>query len=331
MNQKQVNIRIDISKIIDSKCSIKKVENSSALIEILNSHNLRLSTDSEIKSYICENGYYFMSGYRRVFLDSFLSGSWAGKYNDGVSEQWLLFLIRFDKEIGVLVLRYCNIIERRLKSRAAYFLSKETSEDMHLFVNNFESLKYWEDTFSEKYKQVLISGQRDQNPIIRHHLRHYDGRLPIWVFFEHISFGDFIQFMSNLKLPIKNQTFDDIFHSKSIKYPIRDYMSAAPILDMLTIVKMVRNRIAHLGRIYDWQFHYRIGKKSFTKEYSLLFDPTKDDFLFNDIVDIFGFFLPLDLHDQLVNEIRIIIQAICEKIPNPYSDRILSLMGYRKP
>lgn len=331
MTSKPYSAPVDLNKVFTSSCTLKKVLDSSTLVNsVLLKHNLKCKVDDCLESFLCENGYYYFSGYRRVFLTTYESGSWSGTFENNVSVDWLYYLIQIDRNLGSILLKFANIVERRLKSRSAYFLSTTKSEDMHLYKSNFQSPSYWKKTFKPLYTKVLENGKRDDNPIIRHHLNSYDGRLPIWVFFEHISFGEYLHFMSQLELNVKMKTFDDIFHSTKAKYPIRNYMSAAAILDMLTIIKMVRNRIAHLGRLYDWKFHYTIGSKTFTPAYSLLFDPTRDDYYLNDILDVYGFFLLEEDHDNLIMDVAQEMVDICKKIPAPYCDRIISLMGYQR-
>lgn len=320
--------RITFDSIIRSTKSLKGIKKSEELLEIFKNHNLLITDESRFKTMISNTGYYHISGYRRVFLDSFESNSWSGKYVTGVTDDNLAELIYCDNELGKILLNYANKIERKLKSRSAYFLSQLLNEDFHLKSSNFKNLSYWKESFSSTYIRVLSTGEEEENPVILHHERNYDSKLPIWVFFEHISFGDYIKFMKNLSLDIQSKTFDDIFHSKNSQYPIRDYMSAAAILDFLYIVKMVRNRISHLGRIYDWTFHYNIGSKSFTEEFNYLFDPTKNDYTFRDIIDVFGFFLNKSEYELMMKDITEVIVRIETFIPSPYSDRIINFMGY---
>jgi len=320
--------RINFDSIIRSTKSLKGIRNAEELVDIFRHHNLKICNDAYLKEVILNVGYYHLSGYRRVFLDSFSSSSWSGKFETEASDVNLIELYQSDIGLGKVLLKYANIIERRLKSRSSYFLSKLLGEDFHLNRENFKNTYYWENSFSNTYMRVLSNGEDERNPVILHHEENYDSKLPIWVFFEHISFGDYIKFMKNLSIDVQMKTFDDIYHSEAMKYPIRNYMSAAGILDFLYIVKMVRNRISHLGRVYDWTFHYTIGNKSFTDEFKALFIQSTSDYMLRDILHIFGFFLGKSQFDDMMLEVADIMVRIKENIPSPYSDRIISFMGY---
>lgn len=320
--------KISFKSILKSETKLKEVKNVEELLHIFKKNNLTINPNDLMKFYISELGYYHISGYRRVFLDSYKDNRWSGKFNDDVRDDFILNLINIDNELSRVLLKYTNKIERRLKSRSAYFLSTTMGEDFHLHAENFESTHYWENHFKKTYIKVLSIGEKEENPVVLHHEKIYDGKLPIWVFFEHISFGDYLKFMRNLKLSIKNETFDDIFNSSSNKYPIKEYMSNAAILDFLSVVKMVRNRISHLGRIYDWKFHYIIGNKGFTEKFNELFGLNKNDFTFYEIIKIFGFFLYKEQHEAFMEEIIDVFTDIKDKLPLRYSQRILSDMGY---
>lgn len=316
-----------LKKIISTSTTLKKVKNSGDLIKVLNSHNLIPVDDLQAEEVIKNKGYYYVTGYRRVFIDSFQIDGWKGKFEPSTTIENIYSLMEFDKKISNLIFDYLNNNERKMKVRSAYFLAMQFGEDFYFDQNYFKD-HTWHDSFlNVDYKQVLNSGLITSNPVICHHIFEYSGRLPIWVLFEHISFGSYIKVINGLKNNFKNAVFNDIFVSSQNAYDISLYMSPAIYIHMLDVLRFCRNRIAHLGRIYDWQSNYKVMMKQVNPEYHKHFDSTKNYYNLADIIHIMGMFLNVSDHRRMLNKINEYLMEMKSQIPNPYFTRIVSLTG----
>lgn len=316
-----------IALITKSKKPLKGVMNTSQLISVLNSHNLKPINVCLAEEIIKDNGYYYFTGYRRVFIDTYNTNSWSGKFDDKVIIENLYCLLEFDKKLSSIILKYLNIIERKLKVRSAYFLSVKFGEDFYFDSVYFKDARSHSDFLIDKYKGVLNTGLKSEDPIIKHHVYNYSAKLPTWVLFEHISFGAFIKILEWLKNQNKNLVFNDIFVSSRNTFNISEYLDQTQYTDMLNILCYYRNRIAHLGRLFDWKSNYNVDKSKVQSKYSHHFDITKNYYCFNDIKKIMGFFLSAEEHNEMSLLINILIGELRKQIPDPYFSRVISLMN----
>lgn len=313
------------------KCStlnlLKEVKDSSEMISILNGHNFFPKNEGMFKNYLEENGYYFTTGYRRPVLDSFSIRSWNGKYETGLSEDFFYEIVEFDKKLSNLLLKYSNRIERRIKTRTAFFVSKQLSESFYLDCHSFSNYERWVEFVNKIYLEVLRDGLKNNNPVIQHHCLKYNQILPAWVLFDHLTFGQFIKLITNLNTQYKVILLKDVYVSSKTHYDVKSYMSNASAHTLLDAVCHIRNRIAHLGRIYDWKFVFSI-KPSLTIQntfYSIV-DLDKGYLNIIDIMEVFGLFIPKDEYTQMKYEYSSLLRELTKSIQEPYYLRIKMLI-----
>lgn len=315
-----------IKVILKSSSATKPVKNSYDLVTILNSHQLSLIDSIHAENIIRKQGYYYITGYRRVFLDSYLNSSWKGKYETGVVIEFLYSVMNFDKQISSIILDYLSNIERRIKVRTAYFAANKFGEDFYFNSSYFKNYKTHNDFLYDKYKGILNSGLKENNPVIMHHINLYAGRLPIWVLFEHISFGTFIKFIGWLSNANKKAIFSDIFITSQCAHDISNYVQDTLYIDLLNTLLYCRNRIAHLGRLYDWKSTYIVNLSNVNADYNTMFDSSRSYFNIKDILEIMGMFLEKDDYANMINKISIEKQKLKSILPNPYFSRVIAAM-----
>ena len=329
VNNNQITLNKKASKIVQrsSFTRLKEVKDSTEMIAILNGHNFFPKNEPLFRNYLEENGYYFTTGYRRPVLDSFSAKSWSGRYETGLSENFFYEIAEFDKKFSILLLKYSNIIERRIKTRTAFFVSKQLSESFYLDCQNFSSYERWVEFINKIYLEVLRDGLKNNNPVIHHHILKYNQILPAWALFEHLSFGQFIKLITNLNVQHKVNLLKDVYVSSKTHYDVKSYMSNASAHRLLDAVCHIRNRIAHLGRIYDWKFVFLINS-SLTIQSSFLsvVDLNKGYLNIVDIMEVFGLFIPKVEYIQMKSEYSILLDRLSNSIQEPYYSRIKMLI-----
>lgn len=306
---------------------LKKVKDSSEMINILHGHNFYPKNDCMFRRYLEENGYYFTTGFRRPVLDSFFNRSWSGRYETGLSENFFYEIVAFDKKLSILLLKYSNIIERRIKTRTAYFVSKQLSESFYLDHRNFNSYERWVEFMNRVYLEVLRDGIKNNNPVIHHHILRYNQILPAWVLFDHLTFGQFIKLISNLMTQQKVCLLKEVYVSRKTHYDVKSFMSNASAHALLDAVCHIRNRIAHLGRIYDWKFVFVINSSlSIETSFLSIVDLNKGYLNIMDIMEVFGLFIPEYEYKQMKREYLDLLDELSNSIHEPYYSRIKMLI-----
>lgn len=91
-----------------------------------------------------------------------------------------------------------------------------------------------------------IYDKQETDPSIMHHVIHYDGNIPMWVLFEHLTFGQvgtFVKYLDNT--PLK------LWTSNNLKW-----VRSNDVKTWIDTIRIIRNTVAHSSRIYGSYFNY---------------------------------------------------------------------------
>lgn len=294
----------------------KKFRNLDEQLEILKSKGLNISDDIYAKEILLRENYFFLNGYRHLFIDD------DKRYLKNVTfeEQYSLFL--FDRQFRNIIFKNLLIIENNIKSIISYQLSRKYGykEKDYLKAANFDRSPYKQrqinDLLKKMKRQVRING--NQHAATSHYINNY-GYIPLWVLVKVLSFGIVGEMFSILKLE------DRMAISKI--YNMDDNVLA----NYLPILANYRNLCAHEDILFenktqrvidDTIYHQALGIEKEDGEYIY----GKND-LFALII-IIKQFLSSQETKNLVIEIRQALSNLDYNLNSISLEKVLRRMGF---
>lgn len=220
-------------------------------IEILQSRNITITNPAFAKRILSSLSYYtIINGYKNTFLS--ISGSEF--FSEGTTFEDLYTLHIIDTNLNSIILKYILFIERYLKTRLSYLVSKEygvytdtndmsnTNPDDYLCRNNYSGTG--RNNILKKVKEVLTSPNLNQSVA---HYANDKNHIPAWILVTAMPFGLTIKWYTILK-PSDKQAISEQFIS-SASLSVEDKKEF--LLKSFSLLKEFRNNIAHGNRTFS--------------------------------------------------------------------------------
>lgn len=286
-------------------------------IEILKSKNLSFDDTLYAKDIILRENYFFLMGYRHLFLDTNNK-----RFIDGTNFRELYSLFYFDRQLRNIMFKNILIIENNCKSIFSYILSQKYGykESDYLRPSNFnqspEKVRQVNDLLKKMKRQIRVNG--GQHEATKHYINNY-GYIPLWVVVKVLSFGITSELYTILK------TTDQKEIAKEFGFE-SDYLSI-----FLPILSNYRNLCAHEDILFehrtqklipDNKYHEYLNIPRINNEYIY----GKGD-LFSVII-IFKYMLSKDDFRLFINEISYEIDMLSGKLSTISINRVLDRMGF---
>lgn len=239
---------MNVPKIFD-----KPFKTYEELIDIISDRHIIVS-DKEFAIHALQNFSYYgiVNGYKNTFLqipgtDDFIEGT---KFED------LYTLQLIDTSLNNVLFKYILLLEKSLKSRLSYLVSKKYGvftdwEDMSCSKEkDYLCKKYYSNSSGhrinilKKLKENISSASR--NPSMIHYMTDKN-HIPAWILTTNIPYGLTIQWYSILRNDDK-EAICDTFISPGLCAPekTKEFVKKA-----LEITKEYRNKIAHGNRTFS--------------------------------------------------------------------------------
>lgn len=207
-------------------------------IQILRDKGLVIDDEDSAKETLLRENYFFLSGYRHLFLDGIKSKA----FKPGTNFREVYAMFNFDRQLRNIIFKNLLIIENNMKSIFSYQLSKNYGfkEKDYLKPSNFntspEKSRQVNDLLRKIKRQIRVNG--GQHSATTHYIYNY-GYIPLWIVVKVLSFGIVCELYSIMKS--KDQTeIAEIY-----KLKIEDLLNYLPIL------ANYRNLCAHEDILYD--------------------------------------------------------------------------------
>lgn len=287
-------------------------------IEILKGKGLIIHDEKKTKEILFRENYFFISGYRHLFMKSFKDSSFI----PGTTFEELYAAFQFDRNLRNTMFKHLLIIENNIKSIISYTLSKKYGfkEKDYLNPKNFTQDKLRArqvyDVINKMKRQIRVNGR--QHSATLHYLSNY-GYIPMWILVKVLSFGIISELYNILK--------------------IEDQITIAEIYDLdpetlstyLTLLANFRNLCAHEDILYDHRTQKTIPDTRF--HYELKIDMTDDEYDYgkNDlfaIVIIMKQMLSEEEFSTLIFEISYEIDILDGKVNTVPLPLILNKIGF---
>lgn len=207
-------------------------------LNILKQKGLEIDDDEYVKEVLLRENYFFVTGYRHLFLDK----NDERKYKKGANFREMYSLFEFDRQLRNIIFKYILVIENNIKSIFSYELSKNYGirEEQYLNISNFNTSKdkfrQTNDLLRKIKRQIRING--GQHSATTHYIYNY-GYIPLWIVVKVLSFGLVCELYSVLKKEDQDK-IAEIFN-----------LEVGELLSYLPLLANYRNLCAHENILYD--------------------------------------------------------------------------------
>lgn len=287
-------------------------------IEILKAKGLIIEDVEQTKDILLRENYFFISGYRHLFLKS----NESKRFIENTNFREIYALFNFDRQLRNIIFKNILIIENNIKSVIAYNLSKSFGilEKNYLNPKNFtrdpDKSRQVNDLLKKMKRQIRVNG--GQHTATNHYIANY-GYIPPWIVVKVLSFGIVSELYGILK-PENLKEIADIFE-----------VQHQDLISYLTILSNYRNLCAH----EDIVFEHRAQKPIYnTKYHQILEIPMMDgeyiygkDDLFS-VAIILKQLLRKDDFVLFLNEVSYEIDVLAGKLKVIPITKVLDKMGF---
>ena len=287
-------------------------------IQILQFKGLEVNDIDKAKSILFRENYFFVSGYRRLFMRS----NKDSMFIKGTTFDELYATFLFDRRIRNIMFKYILIIENNMKSIISYQLSKKYGfkDKDYLNPKNFtqDGIKSRQvnDVLNKMKRQIRVNGR--QHTATLHYLSNY-GYVPMWILVKVLSFGIISELYNILKA-------EDA-------YDIAEYYNLQPetLSIYLNLLSNYRNVCAHEDMWYDHRTQRSIPDCRY--HYLLDIEMTDDEYNYgkNDLYALIIIMKQMlqeeEFHD-LIYEIGYEIDILDGKVDTVPLNLILNKIGF---
>ena len=234
----------------------KIFKNFDQQIQLLESMGLTIDNYDKLKWYLKAYNYQnIINGYNDFFMVN--NDRKNNCYKQEATSNSIIELFNFDRSISTIILSSIQNIERMISTALAYtiaeILNKNninngqifniktddiiikkifiTRNDKNVFFNVYETFKKSYDDNNDKNKSIFQKYNHFQD-------------IPIWCLLLRATFGNIIYFLKTLKENI----FFEVMKNSTLKNWER--LNKGEIINLLTILKDIRNRICHNNVLY---------------------------------------------------------------------------------
>lgn len=287
-------------------------------IQILKGKGLVIDDIDYAKDIILRENYFFLMGYRHLFMDSENSK----QFKSGTTFKELYSLFYFDRQLRNIMFKNILIIENNCKSIFSYTLSQKYGykESDYLRPSNYnqspERQRQVNDLLKKMKRQIRVNG--GQHEATKHYINNY-GYIPLWIVVKVLSFGITSELYTIMKLSDQKEI------AKEFSVDNENLSVFLPILSNY------RNLCAHEDILFehrtqkfipDNKYHERLNIPRINDEYIY----GKGD-LFS-VVIIFKYMLSKDDFRMFVNEVSYELDKLAGKLETISIDRVYDRMGF---
>ena len=287
-------------------------------VEILKNKGLTINDVDKTKSLLLRENYFFINGYRHVFLKSdkqrvFIKGSTFDE---------LYAVFQFDRSFRNVLFKNLLIVENNLKSIISYRLSKKYGirEKDYLKPSNFsqdiKKVRQVNDVLNKIKRQIKLNGR--QHSATLHYLSNY-GYVPLWILVKLLSFGMINELYSILK--------------PEDKLSVAEYynLDVETLGIYISLLSNYRNLCAHEDIVYEHRTQKEIPDTRYHRELDI--PMMNDEYIYgkNDIfavVIMLKYMLTEGDFTDFVNEVSYDLSLLDGRVSSVPQSKILDRMGF---
>ena len=233
------------------------------LLDLMESRNITISDRTFATHVLSDVSYYtLINGYK----DTFLSLSNSDLFIPGTKFDELYSIQILNENISAIFLKYILYIERSLKSKISYTVSKNYGVYTNLnehgdgYPDDYLYLKHYSSS-NNKRKNILhkirSAGLEPRNNLSLRHYSQNKNHIPPWILITNVPFGLSIQWYGILKALDKDYVCQEM-----LRYTNIDLASKKELLaKSLEILKDYRNSMAHGSKTFAKVTRSELPKK----------------------------------------------------------------------
>ena len=286
-------------------------------IDILKNKGLVFDDISNAKSILLRENYFFISGYRHLFLESD-----GRSFIEGTHFRDLYAMFSFDRQLRNIIFKNILIVENNKKSVLSHVMSKNHGFkennylNPHNFVKDSRKTRQINDLIKKMKRQINVNGR--QHAATAHYMINY-GYIPLWVVVKVLSFGIVGELYTILQYQDQKE-IADIFG-----------IDIYSLVSYLPILANYRNLCAHEDICYNNRFQKEIED---TKYHKLLYIPMADGEYIYGKNDLFALIIILkcilkeDDFSLMMNEMSYEIDRLAGIAKVIKIEKVLHAMGF---
>lgn len=147
-----------------------------------------------------ENYYNIINGYKELFLKIDENGVFIvpETYKDGTHFNEVFSLYKLDRKLRNVLLEYLLVFETHIKSRIAYYFSREYPEPhSYLYFKNYSSDSSKTDSIVKMVAIFSAVMSNRKNKPLKHYINEHNG-VPLWVLVNYLTLVNISKMYSNL-------------------------------------------------------------------------------------------------------------------------------------
>lgn len=206
----------------------------------LRTNGIIIDNDNYARAFLKKVNYYRLTGYALQFRkapgDSLVEGSHTFEE--------LVHLYEFDAELRNLLRKYLESVEVYYKTQIAHYFSLEKCcdppHDQHYYPENY--------SYEEGFEKIMKAFKREEgyyldSLIVKHHKTKYNGKMPLWVMVELMSFSN-VSKLYNAMHPASQMNI-----ASHLRVGYRT------LVNHLHCLSVLRNKCSHAARLYNTHFN----------------------------------------------------------------------------
>lgn len=262
----------------------------------LKEHGIVISSEKRAIAILTKINYYRFTGYVLQYRKS----PEDSNYEKELSFEKVYRIYEFDEALRDIFRKYIEIAEIYYRTQIAYGFSMakcvEAPFDQH----------YKEENFYNKagYNEVLDSFKKEKNYykdslIVKHHKEKYEGKMPLWVMVELMSFSNTSKLYSAMYISEKEAIADVVGTG---------YLTLENHLHCLAVL---RNKCAHAARLYNTTFN---PPAKFNKQFLRKYPEVSNNSLFGYVLVLLKRLPDAKTRDKMVTALQAVIEEFQKDI-----------------
>mgnify|MGYP000931452954 CR=1 FL=1 len=204
-------------------------------VGILKARGLTIEDESCAQNILGRVNYYRLTAYILPFKDQV-----NNNYRPGTSFNKICRSYEFDQKLRNIMLYAIEPIEILIRTKIAYYHAFKYGVEGYTNPDNFNDRER-HDKFMREFRGAIDNNNRTL--FVKHHIKRYGSRFPIWVAVELFSMGMLSKFYSNMKFRDKKKISSQFTN-----------VGPEHLGSWLNCITTLRNRCAHYMRLYYHKF-----------------------------------------------------------------------------